>query len=62
MLCADGRMRQCYHVICAWTADYFENIHLHSIKQPYYPACEAPKLLFGEGNSLLWQLKDYRLC
>jgi hypothetical protein len=29
MLCAHGRMRQCYPVICAWPADYFENMHLH---------------------------------
>jgi hypothetical protein len=29
MVCADGLMRQCYRVMCAWTADYFENIHLH---------------------------------
>jgi hypothetical protein len=61
MLCADGRMRQCYPVICAWTADYFENIHLHSIKQPHCPVCEAPKSSFGEGNSSSWQLRDYRL-
>jgi len=51
MLCADGGMRQCYPVICAWTADYFENIDLHSIKQPYCPVCEALKSSFGEGNS-----------
>jgi len=61
MLCVDGRMRQCYPVICAWTADYFENIHLHSIKQPHCPGCEAPISSFGEGNSLSWQLRDYRL-
>jgi len=61
MLCADGQMRQCYPVICAWTADYFENIHLHSIKQPHCPVCEAPKSSFGEGNSSSWLLRDYRL-
>jgi len=38
MLCGDGRMRQCYPVISAWTADYFENMHLHSIKQPHSSA------------------------
>jgi len=42
-------------------ADYFENIHLHSIKQPNRPECEAPKSSFGEGNSLSWQLRDYWL-
>jgi len=52
MLCADGRMRQCYPVICPLTADYFENIHLHSIKQPHCPVCEAPKSS--------WQLRDFR--
>jgi len=61
MLSADGRKRQCYPVICAWMADYFENIHLHSIKQPHCPVCEVPKSLFGEGNSLSWQLGDYGL-
>jgi hypothetical protein len=61
MLCADCQMRQCYAVICAWTADYFENIHLHSIKQPHCPVCEAPKSSFGERNSLVWQLRNYRL-
>jgi hypothetical protein len=61
LLCADGWMRQCYPVICAWTADYFENIHLHSTKQPYCPECEAPKSVFGEGNSSSWQLRDYWL-
>ena len=61
MLCADGRMWQCYPVICAWTADYFENIHLHSIKQPHCPVFEAPRSSFGEGNSSSWQLRDYLL-
>jgi len=32
LLCVDGRMRQCYPVIRARTADYFKNIYLHSIK------------------------------
>jgi len=61
MPCADGRMQQCYPVICAWMADYFENIHLHSIKQPHCPVCEAPKSSFGEGNSSSWQLRAYQL-
>jgi len=50
MLCVDGRMRQCFPVICAWMADYFKNIHLHLIKQPHCPVCEAPK-------SSSWQLE-----
>jgi len=54
-------MRQCYPVICAWTADNLENIHFHSIKLPHCAVCEAPKESFGEANSSLWQLKDYRL-
>jgi len=61
MLCADGQMQQCYLVIYAWTADYFENIYLHSIKQPHCPVCDAPKSSFGDGNSSLWQLRDYQL-
>jgi hypothetical protein len=61
MLCADGKMRQCFPIICAWTADYFENIHLHAIQQPGCPVCEAPKLLFGESNQSTWPYCDYRL-
>jgi len=61
MLCADGWMWQCYPDICLWMADYFENIHLHSIKQPYCPVSEAPKLSIAEGDSSSWQLGDYRL-
>jgi len=61
MLCADGRMWQCYPVICEWTVDYFEIIHLHSIKRPHCPVREAQKSTFGEGNSLSWQLRDYQL-
>jgi len=53
MLCADIPMRQFYPGICAWTADYFENIHLHSIRQPNCTVCEGNKLLFGEGNLIL---------
>jgi len=55
MLGVDGRMQQCYPVICAWMTDNFESIHLHTVKQPRCPVCEAPKLSVGEGNSSLWQ-------
>jgi len=58
MLCADSQMQQCYPVICAWMADYLKIIHLHSIKQPHCPLCEAPKSLFGEENSSSWQFGD----
>jgi hypothetical protein len=61
MVCADGQMWQCYPVICAWTADYFENIDLHSIKQRHCHVCEEPKSSFGEGNSLSSQLRDTQL-
>jgi hypothetical protein len=61
MLCVDSRLGQCFPVICAWTADYFKNIHLHSITQPHCPVCEALKLSFGARNSSLCQLTDYRL-
>jgi len=60
-LCVDGRMGQCYPVICAWTADYFENIHLHSIKQPHCPEFEGPRSSFGEVNSSSWHLRDFGL-
>jgi len=54
-------MQQCFPVICASKADYFENIHFHSIKQHDCPMCKALKSAFGEGNSLSCQLRDYRL-
>lgn len=60
MICVDSQMQQCYPVICTWTANYCENIHLHSFQQP--PHCsvyKAPPSLFGEGNSWSWQLRDY---
>jgi hypothetical protein len=41
MLCADSRMRQCNHVICARTADFSENIHLHLPWQPHRHVWDA---------------------
>jgi len=32
MLRAECRMRQCYPAMCAWMADYFENVPFHWIK------------------------------
>jgi len=61
MHCVDSYMWQCHPVICAWMADYAKNIKLHSIKQPHCLVWEATKLSFGEGNSSLWQLRDYQL-
>jgi len=61
MLWLDNRMRQCYAVICVWTADYFESIHLHSINQPHCPVCKALKMSLAERNSSSLQLRDYRL-
>ena len=61
MLCAHCQMWQYCPVSCAWTDGYFENIHLHSIKQPHCPVCKASKQSFGEQNSSSWQLSDYRL-
>jgi len=61
MVCVDSLIRQCYCVICAWTAQYIWNVQLHSIKHPHCHACEALKSSFGKGNSLSWQLRDYRL-
>jgi len=60
-LCVDGRMRQCYPVICTWMADYFENIHFYLIKPTHCPVCEAPKLSVGKVSSSSWQLWDYWL-
>jgi len=61
LLCANSRMRQSYPVICARTADYFKNIHLHSFKQPHCPVCKAMQSSFSNGNSSSWQLRDYQL-
>jgi len=61
MFCVDSWMRQYYPVICAWTADHFQIIHLNSIKQPHYPAREAPESSLGEGNTSSWQLRDHWL-
>jgi len=60
--CADGRMRQCYPVICPWMPEYFESIHLLSIEQPHCLAWEAAKSSFWDGNLSSWQLRDYWLC
>jgi hypothetical protein len=61
MLCADGKMQQCFPIICAWTANYFENIHLHAITQPGCRMCEAPKSSFGEDKQCAWPHCDYQL-
>ena len=43
MLCSDGRVRKCFPSIYVWTADYVENVNLHSIKSALCHVCEAPK-------------------
>ena len=58
ILCADGQTQECYPVLSASTAIYFESIHLHSVNHPNCLGREAPKSLFGEGNTLWWQLND----
>jgi len=52
ILCADGQTQECYPVLSASTANYFESIHLHSVNHPNCLGREAPKSLFGEGNTL----------
>jgi len=61
MLCAEGKMWQCYPVICAWMADYIKNTHMGSIKQPHCRVQNAPNLSFVQGNSSSWQLRDHCL-
>jgi len=39
MFCVYGRMQECYSIIYAWAADYFEIIHFNTIKQSYCPMC-----------------------
>ena len=60
LLCADDQKWLYYAFIWVWTANYLENIHLHSVKQLNCPVCNRPKSLFGERNSLSWQLCDYQ--
>ena len=59
MLCSDGRVRKCFPIICAWTADYVENVNLHSIKSGLCHVCEAPKSSFGSTISSPAPLRDY---
>ena len=59
MLCSDGGVRKCFPIICAWTADYFENVNLHSIKSGLYHAYEAPKSSFESTISSPTPLTDY---
>jgi len=61
LLCADSGLRQCYPVICAWTAANFDIIHWHSNKHPHCPMCEALTSSFGEGHPVSWQLREYRV-
>ena len=59
MLCSDGIVRKCFPIICAWTADYVENVNLHSIKSGLYQVCEVPKSTFGSTISSPAPLRDY---
>jgi hypothetical protein len=59
MLCSDGYVRQCFPIICGWTADYSENINLHSIQSGFCQVCEAPKSSFGSAISSSFPLRDY---
>ena len=59
MVCADGRIRLCFPMICAWIADYFENVNLHSIQSGTCPVCEAPKSSFGSLSATSHQPRDY---
>lgn len=61
MLSADILIKQCYSVICTWTADYIKNNHLHLTTQPHCSVCNTPKLSFGKENSVPWQVRNYWL-
>ena len=49
-----GHILHCYTVICAWSADYFENIHLHLMKRLGRFLCEALKSSCGEQKLSSW--------
>ena len=59
MLCSDGRVRKCFPIICAWTADYAENVNLHSIKSGLCHIYEGPKSSFGSTISSPAPLRHY---
>ena len=59
MLCSDGRVRKCFPIICVWTADYVENVNLHSIKSGLCHVCEAPKSSFESTISSPATPRDY---
>ena len=61
MICADGRTRLCFPMIrvCAWIADYVENVNLHSIQSGACPVCEAPKSSFGNLHATPHLSRDY---
>ena len=61
VICADGRRRLCFPMLCAWIADYFENVNLHSLKSGACPVCEAPKSSYSNPPShyLLRDFEDY---
>lgn len=59
MICSDGQVRHCFPVICGWTADYFENVNLHSIQSGFCHVCEAPKSSFGSTISAPAPYRDY---
>ena len=59
MLCSDGRVRKCFPIIYVWTADYVENVNLHSIKSGLCHVCKAPKSSFGSTISSPTPLRNY---
>jgi hypothetical protein len=57
MFCVHSRMRESYPTIWAWTAHYFEDIHLQSIQLLHCTLCIALKSSCGEQNSSSWKLQ-----
>jgi hypothetical protein len=61
MLWVASRIRKRYSVISAGLTDSVANIHLHLTRMSHCLVFKVPKLSFGEGNSLLSQLRDNQL-
>jgi hypothetical protein len=57
--CADGRVRRCFPILAAWTADHMENVALHGVKSNACPKCEVPPDRLGSLIQNGYPTRDY---
>ena len=55
--CADGKVRRCFPVLCAWIADHMENLALHGVKSNSCPKCKV--LPWKLGKDAKYSARDY---